>query len=104
MSTALPIILVLAWVGIAIYGDTLFKAADALASWRFIVAAVCYSSTSFIAFYTFKMRQWGWICIMWSVTSLAVSLLLSVALYGEPFTIRRRIAAVLVLAAILLTE
>lgn len=104
MTNLLGVSLICAWVGIAVYADVQFKAAASLHSWRFAIASICYWSTSFIAFRAFKLQQWGWICLMWSVVSLAVSLALSVALYGEPFTIRRRIAAVLILGAILLSE
>lgn len=104
MNTALAIGLVLVWVGIATYGDTLFKSAPSLSSGLFLAAAGCYLVTSFFAFWTFRLQQWGWIILLWNSVSLALSLLLSVVMFGEPFTIRRRIAAVLVLAAILLTE
>lgn len=103
-DTAKALGLVLAWVIVAILGDMQFKASQSLASWKFVLAFVCYCSTSFIAFWTYKLQQWGWICLMWSIASLAVGLLLSIVLYGEPFTIRRRIAAALILTAILVTE
>jgi drug/metabolite transporter (DMT)-like permease len=104
MNNALAICLVLLWVGIATYGDTLFKGAPALSSGKFACAMLAYLATSFLAFWTFKLQQWGWIVLLWNSLSLGVSLFLSVAMFGEPFTIRRRVAAVLVLAAMLLTE
>jgi uncharacterized membrane protein len=104
MTTLPAIILILLWVGIATYGDAMFKSAPSLMSGKFALAAASYLATSFFAFWTFKLQQWGWILILWNSISLALSLFLSVAMFGEPFTIRRRIAAVLVFAAILLTE
>ena len=104
MTTLLTIVLILFWVGIATYGDTMFKSAPSLMSGKFAAAAASYLATSFFAFWTFKLQQFGWILILWNSVSLALSLFLSVAMFGEPFTMRRRIAAILVLAAILLTE
>ncbi len=63
-----------------------------------------YASTSFFALRAFKAQQWGWVTITWNALQLAVSLFLSFAVFSEPFTTRRRIAALLVLGAILLSE
>jgi hypothetical protein len=104
MTTPLSVMLVFFWVGIATYGDTLFKSAPSLASEKFLAGAAMYLVTSFFAFWTFKLQQWGWIILLWNSLSLALSLFLSVVLFSEPFTIRRRVASLLVLAAILLTE
>lgn len=101
---AAPIFLILLWVGIATYADTLFKSANSLNSGRFIAGAAGYLVTSLFAFWTFRLQQWGWIIILWNSTSLALSLFLSVAMFGEPFTLRRKISAVFVMIAILLTE
>jgi len=104
MNTLLTIVLILLWVGIATYGDTMFKSAPSLGSGKFVAAAASYLATSFFAFWAFRLQQFGWVLILWNSVSLALSLFLSVAIFGEPFTIRRRVAAVLVLAAVLLTE
>jgi len=104
MTTLLTIILIILWVGIATYGDTMFKTAPSLRSGTFVAAAACYFATSFFAFWAFRLQQFGWVLILWNSVSLALSLFLSVAMFGEPFTIRRRVAAILVLAAIVLTE
>lgn len=104
MTSLLAIALIVVWVGIATYGDTLFKSSTSLDSGRFVAASACYLATSFFAFWTFKLQQWGWIILLWNSLSLALSLALSVMVFGEPFTIRRRLAAAFVLAAILLTE
>jgi len=104
LTNALAIGLVVLWVGIATYGDTLFKSAPSLLSAQFAAAALTYFISSFFAFWTFKLQQWGWIILLWNSLSLALSLFLSVAMFAVPFTIRRRISAALVLAAILLTE
>ncbi len=95
-------ILILAWTGIAIYGDTHFKAASSLLSGKFWLGFFYYSSTSFIAYWSYKLQQWGWITIMWTAANLAISLFLSVSLYNEPFTIKRKIASALVLLATIL--
>ena len=102
--TLLSVLLVIAWVAIATYGDVLFKSSPSILSWRFLLAALSYLATSFIAFWTFRLQQWGWIILIWNGLSLALSLFLSVALFHEPFTWRRRLAACCLLAAILLTD
>ena len=104
MNTAFAIVLILAWVGVATYGDTLFKRSPSLTSATFWRGVAVYALTSFFAFWTFRLQQWGWIILLWNSASLAVSLLLSVTMFGEAFTIRRRVSAVLILAAMLLTE
>jgi len=104
MTTLFAVTLILPWVGIATYGDTLFKSAPSLTSGKFVAASASYFVTSFFAFWTFKLQQWGWIILLWNSLSLALSLFLSVVMFEEPFTLRRRIAAAFVLAAILLTE
>jgi len=104
MTTLLTVVLVLFWVGIGTYGDTMFKTAPSLLSSKFAAAAASYLATSFFAFWAFRLQQFGLILILWNSVSLALSLFLSVAMFGEPFTIRRRVAAVLVFAAVLLTE
>jgi hypothetical protein len=103
-QSGLAVFLILVWVAICTYGDMLFKRAPSIASWDFTAAAVTYLLSSFVAFWTFRLQQWGWIAILWSSTSLTASLFLSVVMFGEPFTIRRRVAAALILAAIFLTE
>ena len=104
MTTLLALTLILIWVGIATYGDTLFKTATSVTSGKFVVGSATYFATSFFAFWTFKLQKFGWIILLWNSLSLALSLFLSVVMFGEPFTLRRRIAAALILAAILLTE
>jgi multidrug transporter EmrE-like cation transporter len=96
--------LVLLWVAIATYGDVCFKTAGGFHSWRFLIGALCYLSTSIIAVTTFNRQQWGWIFIVWSCLALALGIWLSVVLYHEPFTMRRAIAAVLVVVALFLAE
>jgi multidrug transporter EmrE-like cation transporter len=41
---------------------------------------------------------------MWNATQLGLSLVLAVMMFHEPFTLRRRIAAVLLLAAVAIVE
>jgi hypothetical protein len=104
MANAHAILLILIWVGIVTYCDALFKSAASMASTKFIVAASLYFGMSFLAFWTFKLKQFGWVILLWNSVSLAASLVLSVVAFREPFTIRRCAAAVLVLAAILVAE
>jgi multidrug transporter EmrE-like cation transporter len=95
---------VLVWVVVAFYADVLFKRAATLGSWSFIAGCSIYTCTSVFAFYSYRLQQWGWIGLVWSSLSVMATLLSSVFLFGEPFTMQRRIAAILALAAILLTE
>lgn len=104
MTTIVALLGILLWVAIATYADILFKSAPSLDSARFVAAAFCYASTSFLAFYMFKLRQWGWICLLWSSAALGLSLFLSVVMFHEPFSLRRRVAAACIITAILLTE
>ena len=103
-KNTVPILLVVFWVAIGTWADTLLKQSMFLASWRFVVGATVYSSCSLLAFWTYRVQGFGWVVLFWNSLSLAVSLLLSVIMFGEPFTLRRRLAAALILAAILLTE
>jgi len=100
----LSLLLIFVWVALATYADTCFKACERLTGWRFLIGTSCYASCAFLAVATFRRQQWGWIVIVWNCVSLAVSMFLSVALYREPFTFRRIVASLLVLAAIFLAE
>jgi multidrug transporter EmrE-like cation transporter len=101
---AASVTLVIIWVALATWGDTLLKTAPRLGTIRFAVGGVIYFSCAFLAFWTYRLQGFGWVVLLWNSLSLALSLLLSVVVFQEPFTIRRRIATILVLAAILLTE
>lgn len=103
-SGLMAVALIVVWVSLATYGDTLFKSAHSIASLRFVGGAMTYLLSSFLAFWGFKLKQWGWTILLWNSISLGLSLLLSVVLFGEPFTIRRKLAAALVVAALLLAE
>lgn len=103
-SRTLSVFLILWWVGIATYGDTLFKSAPSLSSGRFWGAALMYLLTSFLAYWTFKLQQWGWAILVWNSASLSLSLFLSFVMFKEPFTHRRAVAFVLVLVAMVLAK
>jgi multidrug transporter EmrE-like cation transporter len=94
---------VLVWVVVAFYADVLFKRAATLGSWSFIAGCSIYTCTSFCLLFI-SFAAGGWIGLVWSSLSVMATLLSSVFLFGEPFTMQRRIAAILALAAILLTE
>lgn len=96
--------IIVVWVCLATYGDTLFKSAPSIVSLRFAGGAMSYLLSSVLAFWGFKLKQWGWTILLWNSISLGLSLFLSVVLFGEPFTIRRKLATALVVAALLLAE
>lgn len=103
-NTLIAVGLILVWVGIATYADTLFKGAPVITSTQFAGGLALYITSAFLAFWTLRLQKWGWIVIIWNSASLALSLFLSVAMFSEPFTIRRRVAGALVLVAILIAE
>lgn len=98
------LIVVLVWVGLATYADICFKAATSIITADFFLGALCYFLTSFLAIIAFHRQQWGWIFIIWNCFSLGLGMLLSVALFREPFTLKRAAASVFVLLAILLAD
>lgn len=101
---SVTLLLIVLWVAIATYGDTLFKRAAGLFTPAFAAGFCCYAAASFFALATFRRQQWGWIIIFWNSISLGLSLALSVWLYREPFTVRRAIAAALLAGAMLLAN
>jgi len=101
---ALSLTVVLLWVALATYADTCFKAASSIATADFVVGAVCYFLTSFLAIAAFHRQQWGWIFIVWNCVSLALGMLLSVVLFREPFTLKRAVSSLFVFLAILLSD
>jgi len=101
---AISLILVFAWVAVATFADTRFKAASGIATVDFWIAFLSYAVTSFIALATFRRESWGWIILMWNILSLALSLILSVAMYKEPFTRHRLVAALMLFGALLLVR
>ena len=100
----ISVLAVLAWVGIAVYADMLFKRAPNLMSWVFAVGAILYASTGFLAFYVYRVQQWGWVAITWNVVALGMGLAISILFYNEPFTLRRLLASLLLLAAFFIAE
>jgi multidrug transporter EmrE-like cation transporter len=100
----IAVLMTIVWVCIATYGDTLFKSAKGGYSWKFMLGCCVYASTGLFALWILNAQQWGWVTVLWNAIQLALSLILSVAVYSEPFTIRRRIAAILLLGAILICD
>jgi hypothetical protein len=98
------LIVVFLWVALATYADICFKAATSIVTVDFLVGSLCYLLTSFLAIVAFHRQQWGWIFIIWNCFSLLVAMVLSVALFREPFTLKRAAASVFVLLAILLAD
>lgn len=96
--------LILGWVVLATYADMLFKGAKTWDSQRFMAGVACYAACGAFALATFKRQQWGWIILMWNICSIALSMLISVLQFNEPFTMRRAIAMALIITAIFLTE
>jgi len=96
--------LVLVWVAIALYADTLFKGLADFRSRRFLGGAGLYLACTFLAVWTYRLEQWGWIVIAWNAASVAGGLVMSSLLFHETFTPRRAIATALALAAIFLAE
>ena len=97
-------LLVIFWVAVATWADALLKSTGRLGTMQFVTGACVYFCCAFLAFWTYRLQSFGWVVLLWNSMSLALSLVLSVTMFGEPFTIRRRIAAAFVLAAILLAE
>lgn len=100
----ISLILVLVWVAVATFADTRFKAASGVWTFDFWIAFASYALCSFAALATFRRQSWGWIILMWNVLSLALSLVLSVVLYREPFTRHRVVAALMLFGAFLLVR
>lgn len=98
----ISLILMLAWVAVATFADTRFKAASGVWTVSFAVAFASYALTSFIALVAFRRQSWGWIILIWNTLSLALSLVLSVILYREPFTTHRLVAALMLFGSFLL--
>lgn len=98
------ILLVVAWVAVATYGDVKFKEARAVMSAEFALGFASYAASTLFALATFRVAQWGWVFIAWNLLSLALGLVLAVLVFHEPFTARRAISAALLVAAMLLTE
>jgi drug/metabolite transporter (DMT)-like permease len=94
--------MVLLWVAVATFADTRFKSAGSFWTRDFLIGTTCYCLTSVIALAAFRRQSWGWIILVWNILSLALSLLLSVTLYHEPFTRYRLVAALMLLGAFLL--
>jgi hypothetical protein len=92
------------WVALATFADIRFKAASSIFTGDFILGALCYLATSFLAIVAFHRQQWGWLFIIWNCFSLGLGLLLSVVLFREPFTFRRAAASLFVFLAILLSD
>lgn len=98
------VLMTLVWVAVCTYSDTLFKGARGEYSWRFYLGCSLYAMSGFFALWILGAQQWGWVTILWNALQLTLSLILSVAIYSEPFTIRRRVAAILLLGAILICD
>ncbi len=96
--------LVIGWVVLATYADTLFKSATSWRGTEFILGVTCYAACGVFALATFRRQQWGWVILVWNICSLAISMGLSVLIFHEPFTARRAIASALVLTASFLAE
>ena len=92
------------WVAVATYADIRFKAAAGLLSADFVLGILCYLLTGFLALVAFHKQQWGWVIIVWNCFSFILSMLLSVLLFREPFTVKRASASAFVLLAILLAD
>ena len=100
----LTLIILLGWVGIATYADVCFKNATGIQTRNFLIGFLCYALTTFFAIAAFKRQEFGWIIIVWNCLSLAISLVLSVAIFREHFTLRRGVASILIAIAIILAE
>jgi drug/metabolite transporter (DMT)-like permease len=96
--------LVLLWVVLSSIADILFKTSTIPLSWRTLTGAAIYLGCSFFAYWTFKMQSFGWVLLGFNACQVIVSLIIAMVLFGEPFTIRRGIAATLILAAMFLIE
>jgi hypothetical protein len=97
-------LLVVVWVGIATCGDIWLKQTRGFGTWCFAGGVVSYSLCAVMAVVTFRRAPWGWVLLAWNCLSLAIGLWMSVALFHERFTIKRGIAAVLLAAAICISE
>ena len=95
---------VFAWVALATYADVCFKTAAGAFGTDFFLGLLCYMLTGFLALAAFNRQQWGWVFILWNCASLVLGMVLSVALFREPFTIKRVAASFFVLVAILLSD
>jgi hypothetical protein len=101
---ALSLTIVFLWVALATFADIRFKLAASIATADFLVGAICYFLTSFLALAAFHRQQWGWTIIVWNCVSLALGMALSVFLFREPFTVKRVAASLFVFLAILLSD
>jgi len=97
------IFLILLWVTIAVIGDMVFKGA-VLWSGRFWLGMSLYASTAFLAVPVLGAKQFGWVVVMWVASNLIISILASVFYLGEPLTIRRVLACILIMGAVALEE
>lgn len=95
---------VIVWVGIATCGDLWLKQTRGFGTWRFAAGTVAYALCAVMAVVTFRRAQWGWVLLAWNCLSLAVGMWMSVAMFHERFTLKRAIAAVLLAAAIVISE
>jgi drug/metabolite transporter (DMT)-like permease len=98
----ISLLLVFSWVVVATFADTRFKAAAGVLTTDFWIGFASYAICSFGAIMAFRRASWGWIILIWNVLSLALSLFLSVVLYGEPLTRHRLVAALMLFGAFLL--
>lgn len=92
------------WVAIATAADYFFKFAPAIKSSEFLYGTMLYAICGYFAFTTFHDKSWSWVILMWNTVSLILSLILSVIVFHEPFTVRKLIAATALLIAVFMVE
>lgn len=101
----ISILLIMAWVAIATYGDVRFKAASGIfLGPDFAIGMLSYLATGVLAVFAFPRQQWGWTILLWNSLSLLLSICLSVWIFHEPLTAKRAIATGFVLTAIMLAD
>ena len=98
----ISLLIIISWVIFSIWGDYHLKLAAKDFTWyHYLLGLWTYATCSIFTVYSFRRMDFGTMAIIWSASSLAISVISSVIVFGEPLTQRRIIAFVLVTLAVI---
>lgn len=92
------------WVGLCTYADTVLKSCKNFVSLNFLLGCSLYASSAFLAVWSLRSQQFGWVTIGWNAMQLLCSIAIASATYHEPLTFRRLLASFLLLIAVVLAK
>ena len=94
-----PLALVLLALNVGMIGDVLLKKGGVL---RLLAGAVLFLVTAFPTWKAYQSASFSSVTILWQSCYLTEGLIVGICVFGDPVTVRKCVAFVLALAAILL--